>query len=157
MKEQWIRAFGTMTYGIYILTTAKDEKMNGMVASWVSQVSYEPALIAVAVHSNRLSHKLIEDSGRFALHVLGENQTELISRFMASDPDTKFTGLEWKAGHTGCPILKDCVAYFECRLNTRLQPGNHTIFIGEVAAAGEISERRPLSTRDFRGQYIGKA
>lgn len=157
MKEKWIRAFGTMTYGIYILTTAQDERMNGMVASWVTQVSYDPPLIAVAVHNNRLSHKLIEESGRFALHVLGEDQKEMISRFMASDPDTKFSGIDWKAGRLGCPILEHCVAFFECTLNTRIQPGNHTIFIGEVVAVGEIADKQPLATRDFRGQYIGKA
>jgi len=157
MNEQWIRALGTMTYGIYILTTAQDERMNGMVASWVTQVSYEPPLLAVAVHKNRLSHKLIQESGRFALHVLGHDQKELISRFMASEPDVKFADIAWVAGRTGCPILKDCVAYFECTLHTRIQPGNHTIFIGEVTEVGEIADKRPLSTREFRGQYIGKA
>jgi len=157
MKEQWIRAFGTMTYGIYILTTAQEERMNGMVASWVTQISYEPPLIAVAVHTNRFSHKLIEESERFALHVLGEDQKDLISRFMASDPDTKFSGIDWRAGRTGSPILADCVAFFECTLHSRIQPGNHTVFIGEVVEVGEVADKRPVCTREFRGQYIGKA
>ena len=38
-------AFSKMAYGIYVLTTAVEDKMNGMIASWVSQVSYEPPLI----------------------------------------------------------------------------------------------------------------
>ncbi|UCF91120.1 MAG: flavin reductase [Desulfobacterales bacterium] len=156
MKNQWLRAFGTMNYGIYVMTTSHDGRMDAMVASWVSQVSYEPPLIAVAVHKNRFSHQLIENSGRFALHVLGEEQKKLIYQFMGSDPETKFSGLEWRPGQTGCPILQDCVAWFDCTLNTRIMPGNHTLFIGEVVDAMAVSDAKPLTTLDYRGQYIGK-
>ncbi|RLB87199.1 MAG: flavin reductase, partial [Deltaproteobacteria bacterium] len=42
MKKQWLPAFGQMTYGIYVLTTRFDDAVNGMIASWVTQVSYAP-------------------------------------------------------------------------------------------------------------------
>ncbi|MEJ2286300.1 MAG: flavin reductase, partial [Desulfobacterales bacterium] len=38
-----------MTYGIYVLTSCHQQEINGMIASWVSQVSYTPPLIMVAV------------------------------------------------------------------------------------------------------------
>ena len=63
MKDKWIRALGSMTYGIYVLTSFYEEEINGMIASWVSQVSYDPLLIMVAVHPNRYSHNLIDKSG----------------------------------------------------------------------------------------------
>jgi flavin reductase (DIM6/NTAB) family NADH-FMN oxidoreductase RutF len=53
MQDQWIKAFAKMTYGIYVLTSGADEAINGMIASWVSQVSYEPPLVMVAVHPKR--------------------------------------------------------------------------------------------------------
>ena len=68
MEDKWQEAFGLMTYGIYILTTSHNDIINGMIASWVSQVSYDPPMVSVAVHPNRYSHGLIRDSGRFALH-----------------------------------------------------------------------------------------
>ena len=71
MKDAWIQALGKMTYGIYVLTTCDKEEINGMIASWVSQVSYDPLLITVGVHPNRYSHHLIEQSGRFALLSVG--------------------------------------------------------------------------------------
>ena len=49
------------------------------------------------------------------------------------------------------------MAYFECRVKTSIQPGNHTVFIGEVVNAIMISDAEPLTTRDYHGQYIGKA
>jgi flavin reductase (DIM6/NTAB) family NADH-FMN oxidoreductase RutF len=55
-----------MTYGIYVLTSFYKEEINGMIASWVSQVSYDPLLIMAAVHTHRYSHHLIEKAGAFA-------------------------------------------------------------------------------------------
>jgi flavin reductase (DIM6/NTAB) family NADH-FMN oxidoreductase RutF len=81
----------------------------------------------------------------------------MVSRFMTSDPETKFSGIGWKPGQTGCPILEDCVACFECRVKTSIQPGNHMVFFGEVVNAMMISDAEPLTTRDYHGQYIGKA
>jgi flavin reductase (DIM6/NTAB) family NADH-FMN oxidoreductase RutF len=156
MKTEWLHAFGTMTYGIYVLTTALESRINGMIASWVSQVSYEPPLIGVAVHRNRFTHQLVKDSGCFALHVLSKGQKSMVSQFMGSDPETKFSGTNWKPGLTGCPILPECTACFECEIITSFEPGNHTIFIGQVVNAATSLGAEPLTTLDYRGQYIGK-
>jgi len=156
MQDEWKRAFGTMPYGIYVLTTSHDGKVNGMIASWVSQISYAPPLICVAVHPSRFSHRLIEESGCFALNALGEDQKELVAHFMIPETETKFDNVKQSLGKTGCPILDQCVSYFECELRDTYRPGNHTLFIGEVIQARTVSGGAPLTTLDFRGQYIGK-
>jgi len=156
MQDEWIRALKKMTYGIYVLTTSHQGAINGMIASWVAQVSYEPLLIMVAVHPNRYSHRLIEQSGCFVLNVPAREQAEFLERFKGADPAAKFASLAWKRGKTGCPVLKDCVAYFECRLNAKFSPGNHTLFIGEVVHAELLSGQTPFSSNDFDGIYLGK-
>ena len=155
MKEEWIPALRAMTYGIYVLTSSHEEKINGMIASWVSQVSFDPLLIMVAVHTNRYSHQLIDQSGCLALHVLANDQADLLKRFKGPDPQAKFAALQWKRGKTGCPILADCIAYFEGRIVDRVRPGNHTLFIAEVVDAGVMDEGHPLSSLDYKGQYLG--
>jgi flavin reductase (DIM6/NTAB) family NADH-FMN oxidoreductase RutF len=156
MKEEWIQALGMMTYGIYVLTSHHNEEINGMIASWVSQVSYEPLLIMVGVHPNRHSHHLIEKSGSFALHILDKQQTHFMSRFKGSDPRAKFSSLQWEKGKTGCPIIKDCMAYFDCRLKTSYAPGNHTLYIGEVVDGKTLSDGEPYNTSDYDGIYLGR-
>jgi len=81
MENKCIKALGKMTYGIYVLTTFYADEINGMIASWASQISYAPPLVSVAIHPNRYSHHLIEQSGSFALHTLAKDQTEFLSRF----------------------------------------------------------------------------
>jgi len=157
MEKKWLSAFGKMTYGIYVLTTAVEETINGMIASWVSQVSYEPPLISVAVHPNRYSHLLIGQSKCFALHVVAKERTELLKRFKSPDPLAKYSGIEWSKGKTGSPIIKDCIAWFECVVVAAIEPGNHTVFIGKVIDAKMVSDKSVMSTADYDGAYIGRS
>jgi len=156
MQGQWIKAFAKMTYGIYVLTSRADEAINGMIASWVSQVSYEPPLIMVAVHPKRYSHQLIEKGGSFVLHVVSKSRTDYLSRFKGADPQAKFTSLNWTIGQTGCPILSDCLAYLECEIKTHYRPGNHTLFIGQVVNAAVFADEIPFGTWAYEGLYLGK-
>jgi flavin reductase (DIM6/NTAB) family NADH-FMN oxidoreductase RutF len=156
MKAEWINAFGKMTYGIYVLTSCHQQEINGMIASWVSQVSYTPPLIMVAVHTHRYSHQLIEQGGSFALHVLAKSRKDFLSRFKEKEAGAKFSALNWTAGKTGCPILSECLAYLECELKTHYRPGNHTLFIGEVIDASVLAKGSPLTTGEYESAYLGK-
>ena len=156
MKEEWIQSLGNLTYGIYVLTSAFEDKINGMIASWVTQVSFEPLLIMAAVHTNRYSHQLVENSGHFALHSLAEHQKEFLRQFKGPDPSAKFESLDWKPGRTGCPVLEDCTSCLECKVVDRYKPGNHTLFIGEVVDIHFHSDEPPLTTYDYGGIYLGE-
>jgi len=156
MKEKWLPAFSKMTNGIYVLTVKCDDILNGMIASWVTQVSYEPPLILVAVHPNRYSHNLMKKSEAFALHVLDKSQKEMLKRFKGPDPEKKFIDLSWETKKTGAPILEDCMSWFELQVKEHHNPGNHTLFIGEVINSGVNSPGTPLCTLEYDGMYIGK-
>jgi len=156
MEKDLMQNLAHMTYGIYVLTTRFEDTINGMIASWVSQVSYEPPLVLAAIHPNRYSHKLLHKSGHFVLHSIARDQRDLLSRFKGPDPDKKFSSLKWSDGVTGCPVLEDCIGHMECRVTRQLAPGNHTLFIGEVVHAGFHAARAPLCTLDYEGCYLGK-
>ena len=145
-----------MTYGIYVLTTRFENAINGMIASWVSQASYDPPLFMVAVHPDRYSHDLLTKSGYFALHILARNQKDLLRRFKGPDVREKFSSIAWKEGVTGCPVLMDCIGCIECRIIQSMAPGNHTLFIGEAVSAVFNDEQTPLCTLDYEGFYLGK-
>jgi len=156
MKKEWLTAFGSMTYGIYVLTVRFNSTINGMIASWVSQVSYDPPLIMVAVHPNRYSHSLIEKGQAFALHVLDRSQKDMLKRFKSPDPEKKFYGIPWENGKTGAPVLENCMAWFELKVKESHDPGNHTLFIGEVINSGTNLSGSPLCTLEYDGIYVGK-
>lgn len=156
MNNKLFSTFGQMTYGIYILTSKYKADINGMVASWVTQVSYEPPLILVSVHPNRYSHDLILKGGAFGLHILDISQKDMLKRFKGPDNNQKFIDIAWEAKKTGVPILRNCLAWFDCKVTDHTTPGNHSLFIGEVEESGAESSGTPLCTQEYDGMYTGK-
>lgn len=160
MDQEWQAAFGRMIYGIYVLTVRSGDRINGMIASWVTQVSHEPPMIMAAVHPDRYSCRLIEQSNAFALHVVARSQKDLLKRFKGPDPDGKFQGIGTRTARTGSPVLTDCLAWFDLSVKARHQPGNHVLYICEVVDAGTApltaDRATPLCTLDIDGMYTGK-
>jgi flavin reductase (DIM6/NTAB) family NADH-FMN oxidoreductase RutF len=147
-------AFTALVHGVYVITTRSGERINGMTASWVSQVSLSPLLLMVSIAPSRYTHDLIKESGVFAVNVLSQGQVDLGKRFgFASGRRVdKFAGLNYITADTGSPILSQACAYFDARLVETFPAGDHTLFVGEVATAKILHpEMQPLvfSKKDF--------
>src|SRR5205807_7445974 len=120
-------ALRMIPYGLFVLTAAK--KGGGEVAAatvnWVTQVSFEPPLVAVGVKTDSHAHPLIKDTKAFALNVLGKGQQALAFTFFkpAELKDGKISGEAYRAGSTGAPILASPPEFVECTLDTPVEQG----------------------------------
>jgi flavin reductase (DIM6/NTAB) family NADH-FMN oxidoreductase RutF len=130
-------AFTTLVHGVYVVTTRLGEKLNGMTAAWVAQVSLNPLLVMVSIAPSRYSHTLIKESGIFAINVLTTEQVELAKRFgyKSGRKIDKFAGLDCLAAVSGAPVLPQAYAYLDLRLVHTYTAGDHTLFVGEVVEA----------------------
>ena len=139
-----------ISHGTYVVTARADDKINGMTAAWISQVSLRPLLLMVSIAPVRFTHGLIEKARRFALNVLPEDRQDLARHFgFKSGRNTnKFENLAYFEGENGAPILKDAMAYVECDVVSSFSAGDHTIFVGEVSTAKLVQENaEPLIFR----------
>lgn len=131
-------ALRMIPYGLYVLTA---EGADGTVASatvtWVTQASFEPPLLVVAVKRDSTGHRLIEESKAFALNILGKAQNEVAVSFFKSQEREGNTigGQPFRSGETGAPILENVPAVLECRLVDVVSRGDHSIFVGEIVNA----------------------
>ena len=157
MDEKTQQALGMLTYGIYILTSRNGDEKQGMIASWVSQVSHNPPLVMVAVRENRRMHSIVMEAGSFALHVLEKDEERLINKFKLPTPAERFADVECATAATGAPIIKDSLAYLDCRLWKTIPAGDHTLFIGEVVSAGSSDKGAALTSWDYGKIYTGKS
>lgn len=140
-------AFDALVHGVYVVTTRLEDVVNGMTASWVAQVSLKPLLLMLSIAPARYSHRLIQESGVFAVNVLTDTQVELGKRFgyKSGRQVDKFAGLEWTRAATGAPILPQAYAYLDLKLRDTFNAGDHTLFVGEVVAARILHpEAQPL-------------
>ena len=140
-------AFAALVHGVYVVTTRLEDVVNGMTASWAAQVSLKPLLVMVSIAPSRYTHRLIKESGVFAVNVLDSTQAELGKRFgyKSGRQVDKFAGLEWTTAATGAPILPQSYAYLDLELRDTFSAGDHTLFVGEVVAAKILHpEAQPL-------------
>jgi flavin reductase (DIM6/NTAB) family NADH-FMN oxidoreductase RutF len=140
-------AFTALVHGVYVVTSRLEDTVNGMTASWVSQVSLKPLMVMVSIAPSRYSHRLIKESGSFAINVLTSSQVELGKRFgyKSGRQVDKFANLSWTAAATGAPILPQAYAYFDLKLKDTCPAGDHTLFLGEVVEARILHpEAQPL-------------
>jgi flavin reductase (DIM6/NTAB) family NADH-FMN oxidoreductase RutF len=130
-------AFTSLVHGVYVVTTRVGDKINGMTAAWVSQVSLNPLMIMVSIAPPRYTHTLIQESGSFAVNVLTRDQVELAKRFgyKSGRKIDKFAGLETLPAPSGAPILPQAYAYFDLKLVHTFPAGDHSLFVGQVEDA----------------------
>jgi flavin reductase (DIM6/NTAB) family NADH-FMN oxidoreductase RutF len=135
---------------VWLLTTRAGGERAGMVATFVSQASIVPESPRVVVGVARQHHtwSVLQRSGRFVLHLLTENQIELVWCFglQSGHAVDKWTGLAWEEGAAG-PRLADVLAWLDCRVEATLDTGDRTLFLAEVVDGRRERAAPPLTMR----------
>ena len=126
-------------HGLFICGVKDDETndVNGFTASWVTQGSFTPPLVVMAVRSEGSSHEIIKNTGKFSLNVLKSDQKDLAAVFFKPQKALggRFESVEFIIGEFGLPILVDSVGGVECKVVGNVMYGDHTVFVGEVLSA----------------------
>jgi flavin reductase (DIM6/NTAB) family NADH-FMN oxidoreductase RutF len=151
-----------MPYGFYSITSKAEDDVNAMVANWVTQVSFEPRLLALGIQKSCYTRELIGKSEVFVVNLFRKEDVDAIKPFTkgrSKNPDKMRDAQYEPAPETGCPVLEDSAAYVECRVARIVDTGgDHDIVLGEVVGAGvtkpgEASET--LSLLDLGWSYAG--
>ena len=155
------RVLWTMPYGLYIVGSRAGDRRNGMTLNWATQLSFDPKLLGVAVEDAAFTHELITEGGVFSLNILDREDRAIVRKFtkpVEVDLDVKtLNEIPFHNGATGAPVLDQAVAYVECEVRQSVDVGGHTLFIGEIVAAGfQKDEATPvLRMEDTRMNYGG--
>jgi flavin reductase (DIM6/NTAB) family NADH-FMN oxidoreductase RutF len=148
----------TIPYGFYITgVVGADGEANGFTTCWVSQVSFEPQQVIVAVRKDQHTHDLIEDSGVFSLNFLDTEQENLAIKFTEplQHEDRLVGGSPYTTGETGAPLFEETFAHLECRVTSKMEAGDHTVYLGEVVAADLKRPADLLTDLDTPMEYGG--
>lgn len=152
---------GLVTYGLYVIGAKNDTEVNGMTANWLSQVSFDPKLVAVAIENDSHTHGLISQSRVFSINILegGDkgNGFALMERFTQPQERTgdKLGDVEYYTAATGAPVLRDAIAWVDCELHDVFTAGDHTLFIGRVVDGGTHRDGEPLTLKETGWDYGG--
>jgi flavin reductase (DIM6/NTAB) family NADH-FMN oxidoreductase RutF len=134
MNDDPVELFRRLTNGVYVVGVAHGDQRDAFTAAWITQVSFEPLLLALSINLNNASYPILAAGGVFSVNILRRGQLEAARHFgTQSGRDTdKLRGRRWEPGLGGSPILLDAAAYLECRVTGRLPAGDHEVVVGKV-------------------------
>ena len=147
--DEFREVIGHFATGVTVITTTEDGRPLGTTASAVTSLSLEPPMILVCLNKESATGRAMAASGRFAVNILGEHQSDLAVRFAAKGGD-KFDGVATTSGEWNEPLLSEALATLECTVVERTTGGTHVVFFGQVETA---SARPGAPLAYYRGQF----
>jgi len=155
------RVLWTMPSGLYIIGSRAGDRRNGMTANWVTQVGFDPKLLAVSVEHGAVTHELISEGGVFIVNLVDREDRAIVRKFTKPvEVDAEAHTLNdfpFHDGRTGAPVLDQALAFVECEVRQQIDVGGHTLFLGEIvdAAFQKPEDTPPLRMEDTRMSYGG--
>ncbi|MGI5825250.1 MAG: flavin reductase [Bacillota bacterium] len=139
------KAMFKLSYGLYVVGSALEDKMNAQIANTVFQVNAEPVTVGISLNNNNYTKELVDKSGVFSVNVLSQKANmDIVANFgfKSGRDNDKFEKYNAVAGKTGSPLLNipEIAATLEAKVIKKMEVGTHTIFVGEVVDAVDLPQ-----------------
>ncbi len=152
-------AFRQLSYGVYVVSTWDNGRATGCTANSAMQVTSEPATIAVSINHDNYTNKCIQESGKFAISILGENSDPSIIGafgFFSGRDKNKFEGIKQELKNY-MPVVADACAYIVCEVVDKMETSTHTVFLGKVLDADVLKADAPMTYAYYHNVIKGKS
>lgn len=155
-KKTVLRQF---SYGLYAVIAEHDGERGIFTANWLSQVSFEPPLVAVSVELDSATLPLIRASGQLLICPFADGQRELAGNLgrPKSRAGDKFAAydLETVPTESGPPAIAAALGYVVVRVDSEVAAGDSVVLVGEVVEATVLGEGDPLTMRAAGFRHAG--
>jgi len=141
-QARFREVLGHFATGITIVSALEEGVPVGFSCQSFAALSLDPPMVVLAPARTSTSWPRIRAAGSFCVNILGEHQEAVCRAFAVSGGD-KFSGVGWRPGLTGAPVIDNSLAVVECELGEIFDGGDHEIVIGRVVAL-EVGEGGPL-------------
>lgn len=144
------QAAGRIVGSIGVLTTGQGDRPIGTLSTWISQATFNPPGLMIAVPSDHAAQYLSQPNAPFVLNLLKEGRT--VRRHFQSPStvgDDPFSQVAHRPAANGCLILEDALAYLECTVQDWMDCGDHRLIYAAVDS-GEVLEATGVTAIQHR-------
>ena len=141
-QARFREVLGHFATGVTIVTALEEGLPVGFSCQSFAALSLDPPMVVLAPARASTSWPRIRAAGAFCVNILGEHQEAVCRAFAISGGD-KFSGVGWRPGITGAPVIDGSLAVVECELGDIFEGGDHEIVTGSVVAL-DVGEGGPL-------------
>ena len=151
--------FRRLTHGLYVVGVAHGDRRDAFTAAWVTQVGFDPLMIALSINTDHASYPILTAAGVFSVSILRRGQLELARHFgtQTGRAMDKLAGQRWQPALDGTPILLDAAAYLECRVTSRHAAGDHELVLAQVVGGRVLAPEATPMTYAETGDLDGSA
>ena len=141
-QARFREVLGHFATGVTIVTALEEGQPVGFSCQSFAALSLDPPMVVLAPSRSSTSWPRIRAAGSFCVNILGEHQEAVCRAFAISGGD-KFSGVGWRPGITGAPVIDGSLAVVECELGDIFEGGDHEIVTGRVVAL-DVGDGGPL-------------
>ncbi|MFW6357940.1 MAG: diflavin flavoprotein [Chroococcales cyanobacterium] len=154
------QAVGRIVGSICVLTTCENNQHSGVLTSWVSQATFNPPGLMIAISKEQNADVIKNAGDKFVLNILKEGRN--IRKHFSYTHSCSLEHLTTKPAQNGCLILEEALAYLECTVQIRLEFGNNFgksqsdhVLIYATVEGGEVLENEAITAIQYRksGSY----
>jgi flavin reductase (DIM6/NTAB) family NADH-FMN oxidoreductase RutF len=128
------KALGRVASGVYVVTVVDEGQPSGMLATWVSQTSFKPPMVSLAVNKERGILNAVKVGSGLTINILGKENHDIFKAFAKPHQENlnRFEGIKLSASHNGCAAFADAVAYLECVVESLVDAGDHCLAVARI-------------------------
>jgi flavin reductase (DIM6/NTAB) family NADH-FMN oxidoreductase RutF len=124
------KVMGRFATGVTVITTDVGGEVFGMTANAFMAGSLAPPLCVISIARGAKMHARLEESGKFGVSFLGEQQAPLAQHFAGR----AFAPVEPTFRRLGdVPVLAGSVGVIAADVVSTAECGDHTLFVGRIA------------------------
>jgi flavin reductase (DIM6/NTAB) family NADH-FMN oxidoreductase RutF len=153
------RVLRSIVYGLYGLGVRHEDVSHAMTVNWMTQVSFEPPMIAVAMEKESRTLPMVRAAGAFAISIFptgARNLAGRLGRHSRNVPDKLDGVAHHPAPMSGAPVLDEATGWLDCRVEQEVDAGDHVLVIAEVVEVGAGTvEAETLTLKETGFRYAG--
>ncbi|HYW20521.1 MAG TPA: diflavin flavoprotein [Nodularia sp. (in: cyanobacteria)] len=144
------QAVGRIIGSLCVVTTRELESHKGILTSWVSQATFNPPGIMIAIAQEQNADLMRQPGDKFVLNILKEHRNLRRYFFRQSTlGENPFNNLKTKTADNGCLILTEALAYLECTVTNLIECSDRCL-IYAVVDQGEVLENDGVTAVEHR-------
>ncbi|MCU0549073.1 MAG: diflavin flavoprotein [Leptolyngbya sp. Prado105] len=127
------QALGRVVGSLCVITADRNGTPFGILTSWISQATFTPPGLTIAVPKDRAEGVLDQAETPFVLNILKEGRNVRRNFIKMTAPgEDRFAELKTETAENGCVVLLDGLAYLECKVQNRMDCGDHWLLYATV-------------------------
>ena len=152
-------AFYKLSYGVYVVSTWDKGRATGCTANSAMQITSEPATIAISINHDNYTNRCIQESGKFAVSILGEHTDPGIIGTFGFKSGRDYNKFEEVAQEirANMPVVADACAYIVCDVIDKMETSTHTVFLGKVVDADVLKDDTAMTYAYYHNVIKGKS